>query len=96
MRRRDFIKTVAGGLAVSNLATFSSAGEPAEEKPVPQRKESPMYILSPLPYAFDALEPYIDARTVEIHHTKHQQAYVNNSTRRWRNIPNCTAWRSSR
>jgi len=31
-----------------------------------------------LPYAYDALEPHIDARTMEIHHTKHHQAYVNN------------------
>lgn len=36
------------------------------------------YALPPLPYAFDALEPHIDARTMEIHHGKHHQAYVNN------------------
>ena len=36
------------------------------------------YQLPPLPYAFDALEPHIDAQTMEIHYTKHHQAYVNN------------------
>jgi Fe-Mn family superoxide dismutase len=36
------------------------------------------YTLPSLPYAFDALEPYIDARTMEIHSTKHHAAYVNN------------------
>ena len=34
--------------------------------------------LPALPYAFDALEPYIDAKTMEIHHGKHHAAYVNN------------------
>lgn len=34
--------------------------------------------LPPLPYAFDALEPHIDARTMEIHHDKHHAAYTNN------------------
>lgn len=35
------------------------------------------YTLPNLPYAYDALEPHIDARTMEIHHTKHHQGYVN-------------------
>jgi superoxide dismutase, Fe-Mn family len=38
----------------------------------------PSFVLPPLPYAFDALEPYIDAKTMEIHHDKHHGAYVTN------------------
>src|ERR1700721_3556891 len=36
------------------------------------------FTLPPLPYAFDALEPHIDAKTMEIHHDKHHGAYVTN------------------
>ncbi|MBN1477707.1 superoxide dismutase [Candidatus Sumerlaeota bacterium] len=36
------------------------------------------HTLPDLPYAYDALEPHIDARTMEIHHTKHHNAYVTN------------------
>lgn len=36
------------------------------------------YTLPPLPYAYDALEPHIDSKTMEIHHTKHHQTYINN------------------
>src|SRR6478752_2053331 len=36
------------------------------------------YTVPPLPYDFGALEPHIDAKTMEIHHDKHHQAYVTN------------------
>lgn len=51
---------------------------------------------TPLPYAFDALEPYIDARTMEIHHDRHLQAYIDGLNRAITPFPalqNCTAAR---
>jgi superoxide dismutase, Fe-Mn family len=44
------------------------------------KQEGPImpYALAPLPYPFNALEPHMDAKTVEIHHDKHHAAYVNN------------------
>src|SRR5215467_4393423 len=36
------------------------------------------FTLPPLPYAYNALEPHIDEKTMQIHHDKHHQAYVDN------------------
>jgi len=43
--------------------------------------------LPKLPYAYNALEPHLDARTMEIHHTKHHQAYINNLNAALEKIP---------
>ncbi len=43
--------------------------------------------LPPLPYAFDALEPHIDTRTMEIHHDKHHAGYTNNLNKAIENTP---------
>ena len=46
------------------------------------------HTLPPLPYDYGALEPHIDARTMEIHHTKHHQTYVNNLNTALEKAPN--------
>ncbi|MDX1969631.1 MAG: superoxide dismutase [Planctomycetaceae bacterium] len=45
------------------------------------------YTLPPLPYANNALEPHIDARTMEIHQSKHHQAYINNANNALKDHP---------
>ena len=48
--------------------------------------------LQPLPYAYDALEPFIDAKTMEIHHSKHVQTYVDNLNKALENQPDYQTW----
>ena len=72
--RRQAIKQAALGtlVAASSLQFVKAQAPPAAAAPTGPFK------LPPLGYAFDALEPYIDARTMEIHHDKHHAAYVAN------------------
>ena len=49
------------------------------------------YTLPPLPYPADALEPYIDAQTMTIHHDRHHQAYVNNANKALADYPQLAA-----
>jgi Fe-Mn family superoxide dismutase len=49
------------------------------------------YVLPALDYPYDALEPHIDARTMEIHHTKHHQAYINNAIAALEGLPELAA-----
>jgi Fe-Mn family superoxide dismutase len=49
------------------------------------------YQLAPLPYAYDALEPHLDARTLEIHHDKHHATYLTNLNKALENAPDLQA-----
>ena len=50
------------------------------------------HTLPALSYAFDALEPHLDAQTMQIHHGKHHQAYVNNLNAAIEKAPELAAW----
>jgi Fe-Mn family superoxide dismutase len=73
--RRQAIKTAAlAGTALAVLPAAIAQTNSAAPTAVP----SSPFTLPPLPYAYDALEPFIDAQTMQIHHDKHHAAYVAN------------------
>jgi len=61
-----------------SLQAQSPAPEAQPPAPEPKPSEAPSgpFILPPLPYGYDALEPYIDTKTMQIHHDKHHATYV--------------------
>jgi superoxide dismutase, Fe-Mn family len=66
MNRREMLKAAGTGASLLVMPGLSLA---ADDK---------LFVLPKLPYAFDALEPHIDAKTMEIHHDRHHKAYVDN------------------
>lgn len=86
--RRDFFKTASlSGIAVVVSSAFafgskskspSSSSENLRIAKLGDFKLTPQSKQNPLPYAYGELEPYIDARTMEIHYSKHHAAYTKN------------------
>lgn len=71
MRRRNFLRSLSLGVLAGGVASRLGAKPPSPNKTM-------SYTLAPLPYPHAALEPHIDAQTMEIHHGKHHNAYVTN------------------
>jgi Fe-Mn family superoxide dismutase len=76
--RRSFLKTAGVTVAAAGAASSGFVSMAAAAPAQAQAPPAGPYKLPPLGYAFDALEPYVDAKTMEIHHDKHHQAYINN------------------
>jgi Fe-Mn family superoxide dismutase len=72
LSRRELLHWAGAGAAALLVPSFP-ARSAAQDK-----KGGYPFELPKLPYAFDALEPHIDARTMEIHHDRHHKAYVDN------------------
>ncbi|KFC71152.1 Superoxide dismutase precursor [Bosea sp. LC85] len=79
MHRRHFLAGLAAGSAgvfvIAKPALVLAQATPAPAAPA----AAPAFTLPPLGYAYEALEPHIDAATMRIHHSAHHQAYVNNA-----------------
>ncbi len=77
MKKRDFLKTSAiltVGTILSPLISCKNNPESKEEEETPENGS--VFLLPELGYAFDALQPHIDAKTMEIHHGKHHAGYT--------------------
>jgi Fe-Mn family superoxide dismutase len=79
MTRREVLKTTAlASVAYAAASPLRLADAQPAQAPAAATASGGPFTLAPLPYPFDALEPHIDARTMQIHHDKHHAAYVAN------------------
>jgi superoxide dismutase, Fe-Mn family len=79
MERRKFLKNIGMGVAATVFTGKSLAGK-LTNSTISTMENFNTHEFPALPYAYDALEPYIDARTMEIHYDRHHRAYFNNFT----------------
>jgi len=78
LTRREALSTLGVGALALAAAGRGLDAASTDQAPAQAQAATGPYTLPPLPYAFDALEPHIDALTMQIHHDRHHQAYVNN------------------
>lgn len=78
MDRKKFLLSLGTLSLASTVTNFSKGIEQLNNKLNRRNSIMSKFELVTLPYAYDALEPFIDKQTMEIHHSKHHQAYVNN------------------
>src|SRR5580700_11952344 len=72
----------------TELSSNSTEEVSMSQQAATSQKEGPLaHVLPPLPYPSDALEPYIDKMTMEIHHDKHHNAYVTNLNKALESAP---------
>jgi len=77
MERRKFVKSVGLAAAVAYVSPKVLGNKKSDLNTV-GIESAPVLEFPALPYAYDALEPYIDARTMEIHYDRHHRTYFNN------------------
>lgn len=78
MDRKKFLLSLGTITMAGAVNNFSQGIEQLNNKIIRRNSIMSKFELVTLPYAYDALEPYVDKQTMEIHHSKHHQAYVNN------------------
>ncbi|MFN8241372.1 MAG: Fe-Mn family superoxide dismutase [Bacteroidales bacterium] len=86
MNRRNFVKSAGAGAAA--LVIGKNAFAEGENIKVMEEKTLQGLQFPALPYSYDALEPYFDARTMEIHYDKHHRTYYNNLVNALKGTPN--------